>query len=515
MSEPINSRFPFPGMEDSGELDISAIFGGGGTASDINPFDAPAAQTERPAEPTEQAKPEAPAAPAPQPVPAPNPQPVPRAQTQNPAPAAEPVNPISVAIDKQETQVAQAAAKSLFEKAPIFSYGSAKDEITDGAMTFEELRIAKSDDFPELGEGKRVSWSVEYGKVTKTISDPKGATIQSVKEEIERSKAFLDGLKKAKDKSPDCLVKPRVTAQSKGIAAYKGVFTSLEEARTSDKAICLFPSGDGRVYELRKTELGELIAPKDNVIEFPSVRAGFTPALPLIPVSLLSQIISFFRCYMNNAAEFEALVHILWDKEQEKFVVHVPPQEVSKARVNADLSRDELDETRYLHYMYWAIWISFSRRSRCGCPAAALTASWTPPWFSRAWARCSPGSGGITSRLGSPGRRPSSGCGKCWSRMSFGEAGHEIFQDQARKNRPTGCRRHRGPYRPPPVPAAVLTEPPGALHHLRWRRGRAEEPGASELHPRRSGGEQGSGIGGTILHRVRHGDGVRPRLCRG
>ena len=351
MSEPINSRFPFPGMEDSGELDISAIFGGGGTASDINPFDAPAAQTERPAEPTEQAKPEAPAAPAPQPVPAPNPQPVPRAQTQNPAPAAEPVNPISVAIDKQETQVAQAAAKSLFEKAPIFSYGSAKDEITDGAMTFEELRIAKSDDFPELGEGKRVSWSVEYGKVTKAITDPKGATIQSVKEEIERSKAFLDGLKKAKDKSPDCLVKPRVTAQSKGIAAYKGVFTSLEEARTSDKAICLFPSGDGRVYELRKTELGELIAPKDNVIEFPSVRAGFTPALPLIPVSLLSQIISFFRCYMNNAAEFEALVHILWDKEQEKFVVHVPPQEVSKARVNADLSRDELDETRYLHYM--------------------------------------------------------------------------------------------------------------------------------------------------------------------
>ena len=351
MSEPINSRFPFPGMEDSGELDISAIFGGGGTASDINPFDAPAAQTERPAEPTEQAKPEAPAAPAPQPVPAPNPQPVPRAQTQNPAPAAEPVNPISVAIDKQETQVAQAAAKSLFEKAPIFSYGSAKDEITDGAMTFEELRIAKSDDFPELGEGKRVSWSVEYGKVTKTISDPKGATIQSVKEEIERSKAFLDGLKKAKDKSPDCLVKPRVTAQSKGIAAYKGVFTSLEEARTSDKAICLFPSGDGRVYELRKTELGEFVALKDNVVEFSRIRAGFTPALPLIPVSLLSQIISFFRCYMNNAAEFEALVHILWDKEQEKFVVHVPPQEVSKARVNADLSRDELDETRYLHYM--------------------------------------------------------------------------------------------------------------------------------------------------------------------
>ena len=166
--------------------------------------------------PPEQPKPEAPAAPAepvaapvapaPQPEPAPKPQPVPQAKTQNPAPASEPANPIAAAIDKQEIQAAQTAAKSLFEKAPIFSYGSARDEITDGAMTFEELRIAKSDDFPELGEGKRVSWSVEYGKVTKAITDPKGATIQSVKEEIERSKAFLDGLKKSKDKSPDCLV---------------------------------------------------------------------------------------------------------------------------------------------------------------------------------------------------------------------------------------------------------------------------------------------------------------------
>lgn len=54
---------------------------------------------------------------------------------------------------------------------------------------------------------------------------------------------------------------------------------------------------------------------------------------------------------MNETAEFEALAHILWDKESEEYVVRIPPQEVSKARVNADLSRDGLDETRYLHYM--------------------------------------------------------------------------------------------------------------------------------------------------------------------
>lgn len=141
---------------------------------------------------------------------------------------------------------------------------------------------------------------MEYGKAVKPISDPKGTTIQSIKSEIERSKTFLDGVTKGKNKCPDCLVKPKVTAQSKGIAAYKGVFSTLEEARASDKTICIVPAGDGRVYELRKTEMGEFIAPKDNVVEFPQIRAGFIPALPPIPLSLLRQVISFFRRYMNE-----------------------------------------------------------------------------------------------------------------------------------------------------------------------------------------------------------------------
>lgn len=141
---------------------------------------------------------------------------------------------------------------SLFDKPPIFSYGGAKESIKDTSMTFEELRIAKSDDFPELAEGKKVSWSVEYGKTTKYISDPKETTIASVKEEIEKSKAFLDGLKKAKDKdrNPDCLVKPKVTAQSKGTTSYKGVFPSVEAAKASDKVICLIPGQDGRKVDI-------------------------------------------------------------------------------------------------------------------------------------------------------------------------------------------------------------------------------------------------------------------------
>ena len=263
------------------------------------------------------------------------------------APKGEPVPKPAKSTQDTPKQV------SLFDKPPIFSYGGAKEEITDASMTFEELRIEKADDFPELGEGKKVSWSGTYGKVTKYISDPKGTTIAGIKEEIEKSKAFLDALKKAakdKDRNPDCLVTPKLTAQSKGIASYKGVFATVEDAQASDKAICLIPSRDGRIYEMRKTEMGDFIAPKHNIVDFSAVRAGFTPALPLIPRELMGQIISFFRCFMNEREEFEAMAHIYWDKEQEEYTVFIPRQRVSKARIDADLRGSALPEERYIHY---------------------------------------------------------------------------------------------------------------------------------------------------------------------
>lgn len=365
MSEQNQNPLEFP--ENLGEdgIDVSAIFGTDAPI-DGDPFAepqqpstleqhaAPATQEPPATPPVEVTAPmvEQPTAPTEQPKPEPRqkePQkPAAEAQQSGAAPAAD--NPLGAAFAQKQAEADKAAAQSLFEKPPVFAYGSAKDPITDPAMTFEELRIAKSADFPELGEGKRVSWSVEYGKVTKTITDPKGKTIQTVKEEIERSKEFLDGLKKAKDKNPDCLVKPRVTAQSKGTAAYKGFFSSLEEAKASDKLICLIPSADGKVFELRKTEMGDFVAPKDNVVDFQAVRAGFTPALPLIPQSLLQQIISFFRCYMDESHQFEALAHILWDKEQEEYTVYIPVQTVSKARVDADLTKEGYPEERYIHY---------------------------------------------------------------------------------------------------------------------------------------------------------------------
>lgn len=270
------------------------------------------------------------------------------AAPQQPAPGAV-ENPIAAAF---EQKVAENTKKSLLEKLPVFCHKGVKEPIEDPSMTFEELRIRKSEDFADLEEGKYVSWSVDYCGIRKEIKDPKGTTIISVKETIERSREFLEALKKAKDKNPDCLVKPKVVMKTKGVAAvYKGRFGSVEEARKSDKAICLIPSSDGRIYEMRKTEQGEFIAPKNKVTDFQQVRAGFTPALTKIPLQLIGQIVAFFRSYMKNGEECEALAQIYWDKETEEFFAYVPKQTVCKDEIEADLSGCPYDdETRYLCY---------------------------------------------------------------------------------------------------------------------------------------------------------------------
>lgn len=260
----------------------------------------------------------------------------------DPIPEAAPVKSIA---PRPQTQL------SLFDKPPVFQYGGAREQITDADMTFEALRIQKADDFPELEDASAVTWQVRYGDVTKTVPAPKTDTIAAMKAEIEKSKAFLDSLKKGKVKDPECVVKPQIRMQKKGIAEYKGVFPTLEAARASNKVICLIPARDGQTYEMRRSELGEFIAPKHKITEFSEVRAGFRPALPRIPQELLRSIIGFFRSQMESGAEFEALVRIYWDRKEQKFIPFVPKQRVTKDRVTVRLTDEDLpDDTRYLYY---------------------------------------------------------------------------------------------------------------------------------------------------------------------
>lgn len=365
MSELVNT-FPFPGMGADGGLDIGAIFGEISAGGDTNPFDPPPAAS--PLETASNTSEESAARTQPQPSQAadivPEPTPAPAAPADEPEPAPAPVaqapepepvqeaeadsNPIAAAFTQQAEKNTQ---QGLLEKPPVFCYKNVKEPIEDADMSFEELRIRKSDDFTELEEGKSVSWSVEYCGIRKEIRDPKGTTIRAMKESIERSREFLDALKKAKGKASGCCVRPKVTMKSKGVASYKGTFQTVEEARASDKVICLIPSGDGRLYELRKTEQGEFIAPKNRVGAYQQVRAGFIPALPLIPLSLMGQIIAFFRGFMTDGEEYEALALIYWDKDERRYFVYVPRQTVEKEGIEADLRDCPYDDNpRYIRY---------------------------------------------------------------------------------------------------------------------------------------------------------------------
>lgn len=264
-------------------------------------------------------------------------------------PAAQPqeeTDPFTAALKKAKAQSDERLTGSFAEKEAVFTYGKAKDPITEHDCTFEELRQKYETDFPELSESKKVSWTVSYGKVTKSIGNPGSDKVYDVKTEIEKSKAFLDAIKKAKtdaEKQPECLVKPRVTAQSKGetfrMPSYKEYCVSAEEAQSSSKPIVILPSRSGRMYEMRKTSVGTFTAPAEFLPEFPEVESGFQMGLPKIPMHILMFIINFFE-KLSDRFELEALVHILYDTVHRKYAIRVPKQELTHTSVHSVMDED-------------------------------------------------------------------------------------------------------------------------------------------------------------------------------
>lgn len=259
---------------------------------------------------------------------------------------AEAADPFTAALATAKAQTDRRLIESCVVREAVFSYGKAKEPITDREFTFEDLREKYESDFPELSDSKKVVWSVTYGKESKTISNPGSDKIYEIKAEIEKSKKFLDGIKKGKtdaDKNPTCIVKPRINAQSKGevisLSSYKEFCSTLADARKSDKAIVLLPSSDGRVYQMRKTPVGTFTAQAGNLSEFPDIVQGFQMTVPKIPMHLLLFIWDFFAG-LSERYTLEALVHILYDTKRNKYTVRIPKQKLTHTSVNSVMEED-------------------------------------------------------------------------------------------------------------------------------------------------------------------------------
>ena len=278
------------------------------------------------------------------------------APVQTTFPGSEPApSSFEEAFARAKAQSDERMVEGLAAKPAVFSYSKAKDTITDRDCTFEDLRAKYEGDFPELSEAKKVTWSVTYGKVTKNITNPGSDKVYDIKAEIEKSKAFLDGIKKGKtdaEKNPECVVKPRIAPQTKGemlvLPDYKGYCKTEEEAMRSNKSIIVLPSQDGRLYQMRKTPVGIFTAPADRLPEFPRVHSGFQMTMPKIPMNVLMSVVNFFEA-LSQKHELEALVHILYNTETGEYEVRVPKQEITHISVNA-VTEEEYPE-HLIHVM--------------------------------------------------------------------------------------------------------------------------------------------------------------------
>lgn len=250
-------------------------------------------------------------------------------------------NPFEAEMERVETKAAEETKAGLLSKPPVFEFAGASEEISDLSKTFEDIRKAKAEDFPELEDGKRVSWKMNYCGIVKQVAQPNKTTIAEQKKLIEESKDFITAIKRKKG-DLTCKIIPTVTAQKKGqMPVYKGIFSNEENALNSGKAITYVPSSDGNVYEIRSNDIGIFKAKANRISGLTKVRAGFTPALPLIPFEMLSKVIAFFRYFADRKNVCEALVNVYWDNENSEYIVKVPEQKVGAAAVDTVLPDDD------------------------------------------------------------------------------------------------------------------------------------------------------------------------------
>lgn len=290
-------------------------------------------------------------------VPQPQPvvqQPIMQQTAPDPAPVQQPMlDQFDAVMQNLEVQGEKRMLDALAAKPAIFAYAKVKENIEDRDSTFEDLRQKYEADFPELSDPKTISWTVNYGKTTKSVSNPGSDKVYDIKAEIENSKAFKEALKKAKtdaEKNPECIVKLFKKAQTKGeaLSGIKELCITKAEAAQTNKPIVLLPSKDGRVYEQRRNEIGCFTAPAENVREFEDIQAEFKMALPKIPAHIFSKVMGFFKS-ISDELHYEVLVHILYDTEEKEYIIKVPKQRISEASVNSET--DEPYPDRYIHVM--------------------------------------------------------------------------------------------------------------------------------------------------------------------
>ncbi|MFC5402378.1 hypothetical protein [Cohnella soli] len=134
------------------------------------------------------------------------------------------------------------------------------------------------------------------------------------------------------------LVIPMVTGGKKGAffsQGLKGFFFRSQDLAKHKEPINILAGQDG-YYEVRENPIGVFVSKVPVVEELEPCREGFKMNLPKIPADLFTQLVTFFYDYA--CFEVEVMGVFYWDTENDRYVLDVPFQSVSKTRINVSYS---------------------------------------------------------------------------------------------------------------------------------------------------------------------------------
>lgn len=123
------------------------------------------------------------------------------------------------------------------------------------------------------------------------------------------------------------------------------LFSSVHEAAESNARRKYVASQDGQLYEVRESEIGKMVAPALKIDAFEQVNPAFEFSLPKIPATFLSQIISFFKTFTTKG-NYEVMVIVYWDRQEEKYVLNCPKQIVTSVSINVFYDEQFLGRNR-------------------------------------------------------------------------------------------------------------------------------------------------------------------------
>lgn len=109
---------------------------------------------------------------------------------------------------------------------------------------------------------------------------------------------------------------------------------------------------DGRIYCVRDSKLGRLVLQTNRVPTLDPIQEGFQFSLPKIPGEMLEVAISFFRSYWNDVEQYEAMLRIVYDTFEGKYLFDCPEQFVQWDHVHAPFVGKDFPEPRYLDVMH-------------------------------------------------------------------------------------------------------------------------------------------------------------------